>query len=230
MKNIFITGGHGALGKVLTQHLSKFYNVCSLPSAECDITNYTQLKNAINTFNPDVVIHLAAFVDTFGCEQNKHKAIDVNIGGTINLTKILLSTQCKLVYISSEYVFKGDKGNYSVNDKLDPINVYGKTKASAEYIVSILNSYQIIRIPFIKELYPLVFTDQYCSRYFLDDVPSLIEFNILNNPNNLIHISPPRKSLYQTYIDKGHKPKPITTPLEYQKVIPRDTSLINNSI
>jgi len=230
MEKVFITGGSGALGKVLVKHLSKSYDVCSPSSTKCDITNYAQLEKAINDFNPDTVIHLAAFVDTFGCEQDKSKAIDVNIGGTINLTKILLQTQCRLIYISSEYVFKGDKGNYSINDKLDPINVYGKTKASAEYVISILDSFKILRVPFIKELYPSVFTDQYCSRYFLDEVAPLIEFNILNNPNNLIHISPVRKSLYQTYVDKGYNPKPIITPLKYKKLIPRDTSLINNSI
>jgi dTDP-4-dehydrorhamnose reductase len=229
MKRFFITGGSGALGKVLVNHLSKSHTVLAPTSKECNILNLDHLKTTINSFTPDVILHLAAFVDTFGCENDIEKAINTNIIGTINVVK---STPplCKVIYISSEYVFRGDKGNYTVQDKLNPINVYGKTKASSEYIVSILDNYQIIRVPFIKEVYPKVFTDQYCSRYFLDEVAPQIEFNILHNNNNIIHISPERKSLYQTYIDKGFTPTPIKTPLNYQKLIPRDTSLINNSL
>ena len=65
-----------------------------------------------------------------------------------------------------------------------------------EYIVSILPHYKIIRAPFIRKIYPKVFTNQYCSRYFLDEVVEKITYNIINNPNNLIHISSERMSLY----------------------------------
>jgi dTDP-4-dehydrorhamnose reductase len=137
---------------------------------------------------------------------------------------------CKFIYISSEYVFGGSKGNYTVDDRLDPINVYGKTKAAAEYIVSVLPNHQIIRAPFIRQVYPKVFTDQYCSRYFLDEVVEKISNNIFNNPDKLVHIASERMSLYELYIKHEIEAEPITMPENQLGIIPKDTSLINNSI
>jgi dTDP-4-dehydrorhamnose reductase len=230
MNRIFITGGHGILGKELVKRFSINNTVFSPNSYECDITNLDQISNAVNQFNPNIIVHTAAYVDTFGCENNINKAININIIGTINLVKSIIEKNCRFVYISSEYVFGGYKGNYTIDDKLDPKNVYGKTKASSEYIVSILPDYQIIRSPFIRKIYPKVFTDQYCSRYFLDEAADKIVHNIINNKSKLIQISSNRESLYNLYISKGLNAEPITMDLNSLDIIPKDTSLINNSI
>lgn len=227
---IFITGGTGHLGQKLVEYLSTEHTVCAPDRNECNILDIGDLKIIINSFHPDIIIHLAAFVDTFGCENNIQKALDVNVIGTINLVKVCLEHKCKFVYVSSEYVFGGNKGNYTVNDKPDPINVYGKTKAASEYIISTLPDYQIIRAPFIKQVYPKVFSDQYCSRYFLDEVVEKITNNIFNNPSKLIHIASKRMSLYELYIKKGINAEPILMNKEQLKIIPHDTSLIDNSI
>jgi dTDP-4-dehydrorhamnose reductase len=229
-KKIFITGGNGVLGKKLVNYLSPNYKVLSPSSKDCDILNLNNLTNTINHFQPDVVIHLASFVDTFGCEENIEKAININVIGTLNIVKACLNISCKFVYISSEYVFSGNKGNYTVEDRLDPINVYGKTKSSAEYITSILPNYQIIRAPFIRKTYPKAFSDQYCSRYFLDEAVEKITYNIFNNSQNLVHISSERISLYDLYVKNGIQAESITIPTNQSKIIPKDTSLINNSI
>lgn len=227
---IFITGGTGHLGQKLVEYLSNKHDVYSPNREECDILNINNLEVKINSFCPNIVIHSAAFVDTFGCEENIQKALDTNVIGTINMVKACLNIKCKFVYISSEYVFGGNKGNYDIDDKLDPINVYGKTKSASEYIVSVLPDYQIIRAPFIKQVYPKVFSDQYCSRYFLDEIIEKISNNIFNNPSKLIHIASERMSLYELYIKKGIKAEPILMDKKQTKIIPHDTSLINNSI
>ena len=147
---IFITGGSGNLGKELIKSIPSSYEIISPTRQECDLLDSNTINNLINHHKPNLVIHLAAFVDILGCELNISKAIDDNIIGTINLVKSCLELNCKFVYISSEYIFKGDQGNYKITDKPNPINIYGKTKAAAEYIVSILPNYQIIRAPFIK--------------------------------------------------------------------------------
>ena len=192
---------------------------------EKSILNYLDL---IET--PDCIIHLAAFVDTFGCENDIKKALDINVIGTTNVVKACLNLDCKLVYVSSEYVFSGNKGNYTIDDRLDPINVYGKTKAAAEYIASTAPNYQIIRAPFIRQIYPKVFTDQYCSRYFLKDAVGKIINNIFKNEEKIVHISSERMSLYDLYIKNGITAEPITMSKEQKKTLPKDTSLINNSI
>ena len=227
---IFITGGSGNLGKELKKIIPDTYQVYSPTQNECNILSPSDLKHYIKTYSPDIVLHLAAFVDTVGCEENIEKAIDTNIIGTINLVKSCLDIKCKFIYVSSEYVFKGDKGNYSVNDKQNPINVYGKTKSASEYIVSILSNYQIIRAPFIKTKYPKVYTNQYCSRYFIEDVAERIFDNIINNNDKIIHIANEKKSLYDHYLDRGLNPHPIEIPKNMEHITPKDTSLINNSI
>ena len=135
---IFVTGGNGYLGKVLVDFLQKNHDVCAPNSKECNILNTYDLSRIIKDFEPDIVVHLAAFVDTFGCEERKTDALDINVIGTLNMVKACMFLNCKFIYISSEYVFGGNKGNYTIDDRLDPINVYGKTKAAAEYVVSIL--------------------------------------------------------------------------------------------
>jgi len=225
---VFVTGGSGHLGKVLVNYLQKDHKVFAPSSKECNILNTYDLLKTIKYFQPDIVIHLAAFVDTFGCEERKIDALDTNVLGTLNMVEACMYLDCKFIYISSEYVFGGSKGNYTVDDRLDPINVYGKTKAAAEYIVSVLPNYQIIRAPFIRQIYPKVFTDQYCSRYFLDEVVEKISNNIFNNSDKLVHIASERMSLYNLYIKHGIEAEPIIMP--ENQLIPKDTSLINNSI
>ena len=227
---IFVTGGSGHLGKVLVNYLQKDHKVFAPSSKECNILNTYDLLKTIKYFQPDIVIHLAAFVDTFGCENDIKKALDINVIGTTNIVKACLNLDCKLVYVSSEYVFSGNKGNYTIDDRLDPINVYGKTKAAAEYIASTAPKYQIIRAPFIRQTYPKVFTDQYCSRYFLDEVVGKIIRNIFHNEEKIVHIASERISLYDLYLKKGIKAEPITMSEEQKKTLPKDTSLINNSI
>lgn len=227
---VFITGGSGNLGKELIKTIPSSYKIIAPTKQECNLLDLDTTNKLIKFHKPNLVIHLAAFVDTLGCELNIDKAIDNNIIGTINLVKSCLELDCKFVYISSEYIFRGDKGNYTINDRLNPTNVYGKTKASAEYIVSILDNYQIIRAPFIKKQYDKVFTNQFCSRYFLEDVIDKIIDNIINNDSSIVHIANEKKSLYGHYISKGLNPEPIEIPKEMENLIPKDTSLINNSI
>ena len=227
---IFVTGGSGHLGVKLVEYLSTHHEVYAPTSDECDVLDLSTLQTKVDQFDPDVVIHLAAFVDTFGCEKDIVKALDTNIIGTINLVKSCIGKKCKFVYLSSEYVFGGNKGNYTIEDRLDPINVYGKTKAAGEYVVSTLPNYQIIRAPFIKKVYDSVFVDQYCSRHFIDEICDKISNNIFNNSNNIVHISTERMSLYEIYNKRGIKANPVTMSLEHSNIIPHDTSLINNSI
>ncbi len=227
---IFITGGSGHLGQKLVEHLSETHEVYAPNKNKCNILNSNDLKLIISLFHPDIVVHLAAFVDTFGCEKDIKKALDVNVLGTTNIVKACLEIECRFIYVSSEYVFGGNKGNYTINDRPDPINVYGKTKAASEYIISVLPNYQIIRAPFIKQVYPKVFSDQYCSRYFLDEVVEKISNNIFNNPSKLVHIASERMSLYELYLKKGIKADPMLMDEEQTKIIPHDTSLIDNSI
>jgi dTDP-4-dehydrorhamnose reductase len=158
------------------------------------------------------------------------RAIAVNIMGTVSLVNYCIChPNIRLSYISSEYVFSGNTGQYTIESKLDPINVYGKTKASAEYMVSIVTNHQILRVPFIRKRHPNVFVNQYCSRYFVEDVLEKIIHNVLYNETKLVHISNERKTLCAIYEEKNIPVNKIHIPPELKSIIPKDTSLINTS-
>jgi len=226
---ILIIGGSGVLGKELVKYcqINKI-NYYSPEHAVCNIEELDSIKDTIFKYSPNIIIHSAAFVDTIGCENNIEKAINLNIICTCNLIKCC-TEEIKFVYISSEYVFSGDKGLYSIDDKLDPINIYGKTKAASEYIVSILKNHQIIRVPFIKKFHNEVFNNQYCSRYSFDEISDKIINNVLYNQEKIVHISTERKKLSQIYKEKNINFKEIPIPFNLEKIIPKDTSLINTN-
>jgi dTDP-4-dehydrorhamnose reductase len=228
MHKVLITGGSGALGTQLLQQIPSSWEVYAPTRTVCDITDYKAVCNTIEEFKPNTIIHAAGYVDTFGCENDIKQALEINVIGTINLVKASLSLDCKFVYISSEYVFGGDNGMYSVKDRLDPKNAYGKTKAAAEYIVTTLPTYQIIRAPFVRKIYDKAFTDQYSSKNFLKEAAAKIITNIQHNKEPIVHIAADRLSLYELYTQYGYSVIPTTMSVDLTKILPKDTSLISN--
>jgi dTDP-4-dehydrorhamnose reductase len=229
---ILLTGGSGVLGKELVKYCKlKNYDIYAPSSSELDMNGDGFLiLSRIIQYNPDVIIHAAALVDTLKCEEDPSLARRMNIEGTLNLVQKCPSN-CKFVYISTEYVFDGREGYYDVGDCPNPINVYGKTKLAGENIVSTLKNYSIIRAPFIKKIYTHAFTDQFCSRYFVEELPEKIINNVLYNDKRVIHISPKKAcSLYEHYIEKGIQVQPTQIPENIKHIIPKFSNLINSSI
>jgi len=144
---ILITGGKGLVGSHLTKILSEKYNVISTGREEVDIVNYEKSLDFIKNIKPEVIIHCAAFSNVDGCEVEQEKAYKVNSIGTLNISKICQEVKSKLIYISTDFVFNGEKKKpYSEIDIPEPINHYGKTKLIGEYYVShLLNDFVIVR-------------------------------------------------------------------------------------
>lgn len=228
---ILITGGSGILASALKKYCDSSNIICFAPNKkECDILSRDSIRNAIKNTRPTILIHAAAYVDTVGCENNIDKSIDINVIGTANVVIESLNTVDKLVYMSTEYVFSGKSGNYTVDDRLDPINVYGKTKAAGEYIVSSKENHQILRAAFIRKEHTHVFNDQYCSRYFLYDIVPIIINNILYNNDKIVHISNGKKMrTSEIFENSGRVVTRINIPDEHRHIIPTDTSLKDSS-
>ncbi len=153
MKKVLIIGASGLVGNTLYRILSSQYQVegtyCGYP-CEClvrlDISDRRSVEKVIESFNPDCVFLPAAMTNVDLCEDNKDACIRVNVEGVNNVVSVIKDHPCKLVYFSTEYVFDGKNGPYSEDDKPNPINVYGKAKLEAEYIISsLLKDYLIIR-------------------------------------------------------------------------------------
>ena len=113
---------------------------------------------------PKLIIHAAAMVGIEACNKNKLLCRKINIQGTRNIADYAKKNSIRFIYISTDYVFDGKKGNYNEANKPNPQSIYGKSKLSAENIVKTLNNYLIIRTSFFskkKWKYKEAFTDQY---------------------------------------------------------------------
>nr|WP_294670544.1 dTDP-4-dehydrorhamnose reductase [uncultured Ruminococcus sp.] len=128
--------------------------VTKMDYIQMDITNSEEVTEAIKKVNPDVVVHCAAWtaVDLAEESENKEKVMAINVGGTENITKVCKELDCKMVYISTDYVFDGYGTRPWNEDCKDyaPLNVYGESKLMGEKVVSLnLEKYFIVRIAWV---------------------------------------------------------------------------------
>lgn len=157
MKKILVTGANGLLGQALYRELnekkhalyftSKNHNVNKMINYySMDILKKQQLEELVNNIKPNIIIHCAAFTNVDLCETNKQLAFELNYKSTETLIHYCNINKCKLVFISTDYIFDGQKGQYSENFNTNPIGYYGYTKQLCEKLmVDNLNDYLIAR-------------------------------------------------------------------------------------
>lgn len=200
---------------------------CDAPDEiELDIRDFKKCLRAMRKYKPDIVIHCAAWTDVDGAERNKKKCWDINVIGTQNLVRA--SSGRRFIYISSDYVFDGEKGNYKETDVPNPINFYSLTKLAGELIVGQYQNTLIIRTSFKQDgpwLYPKAFIDQWTGADFARErAPDIVKAALMTNLKGLIHIAGKRKSIYD--LAKRASPDVGKISIEDVKVkLPRDTSL-----
>jgi dTDP-4-dehydrorhamnose reductase len=132
---ILITGARGQLATDLLVRL-KAHEVTACGRDELDITNSHQVRAAVETLRPDVVINTAAFHSVDLCESEPEQSFLVNAAAPQRLAAVCRDQGAAMVHISTDYVFSGAKGEpYSEDDPVDPINVYGASKAAGELAV-----------------------------------------------------------------------------------------------
>lgn len=128
--------------------------VTKMDYVQMDITNSEEVTETIKKVNPDVVVHCAAWtaVDLAEESENKEKVMAINVGGTENIAEVCKELDCKMVYISTDYVFDGYGTKPWEEDCKDyaPLNVYGESKLMGEKVVSLnLEKYFIVRIAWV---------------------------------------------------------------------------------
>lgn len=170
---VFVTGVNGQLGRDVMHELyrrgyegagadlaeawadaAKDSAVAAMPYVSLDITDKDAVRRAITKMRPDAVIHCAAWTAVDMAEEDdKSKEVRaVNVGGTQNIADACKEAECKMLYLSTDYVFDGQGIEPWRPDCKDyhPLNVYGKTKAEGELAVSkTLDRYFIVRIAWV---------------------------------------------------------------------------------
>lgn len=162
---VFVTGVGGQLGHDVMNELAKrgYEGIGSdilesvdikFPYVQLDITNAEAVEKSISEVNPDVVIHCAAWtaVDAAEDEENQPKVKAINVDGTQNIANVCKKLDCKMIYISTDYVFNGQGTDPWKPDCKDyaPQNVYGQSKLDGEFAVAnTLVKYFIVRIAWV---------------------------------------------------------------------------------
>jgi dTDP-4-dehydrorhamnose reductase len=143
---IVITGSAGQLGQALQKPLSA-HELLLIDLPEFDITSYSQTKQAIVGFRPGVVIHAAAFTNVDQCELQPNTAYRVNALGTQNVALACQECGAAMLYVSTDYVFDGNKGEpYWEWDIPNPQSIYARSKLAGEhYTESLLTRFYIVR-------------------------------------------------------------------------------------
>ena len=169
----FVTGVAGQLGHAVMNELAKRgyegvgsdiapqyssvedgSSVTTMPYVGMDITDAKAVRETILSVKPDVVVHCAAWtaVDLAEDEDKKEKVYAINAKGTQNIADVCKELDCKVIYISTDYVFNGQGTEPWQPDCKDyqPLNVYGKTKLEGELAISnTVSKYFIVRIAWV---------------------------------------------------------------------------------
>lgn len=149
---VLITGAGGGLGRDLLIHLQAAgYEVHGFDRRKLDVTDADRVRATMMRLKPDAVIHAAAYTAVDQAETESDACYRVNVLGTRNVAIAAEETGAKLVYISTDYVFDGEKGElYQEYDLPKPINRYGYTKYAGELLVRSLSSrWYIVRVSWL---------------------------------------------------------------------------------
>lgn len=202
MKNkTLIIGSSGLLGSKLKKHFEK----CLCPNIlELDIRQeikkskfYKENKSKLK--NIKQVIHCAALKNVDFCDNNRVEALKTNVLGTINVALFCNEIKAKLIYISTDYVFRGDKGNYKPNDEVGRINFYGETKLASEIITKSIHDHLIIiRLSFCEDFFPYekAYCNQISTKIIVSEAAQRIYDLVKSGYTGIKHLPGKKQSVY----------------------------------
>lgn len=148
---ILITGAKGQLGQAFQKKFEQLnIQYIAKGSKELDITKIDQLRNLVqNEKEITHIINCAAYNHVDKAEEEWEKAYQINGLGVRNLSIISSEINAELIHYSTDYVFSGKKGEYTIYDTVDPINKYGESKALGEKEVTQARRYYLIRTSWV---------------------------------------------------------------------------------
>lgn len=213
MKSLILgTGLHGLLGNHITHYLDSRYSFDDISEQNIDITDKEAIKRAITNSKATTILHLAAMTNVDLCEQDKYlgkngRAWQVNVEGTRNIVYAAKELQKKVIFISTDFVFDGEKEWYGENDQPHPINWYGVTKFEAEKIILNQSHNCVVRLAypfgmnhpkkkdfmtiFLENLASgklMALTDHYFTPTFADDIASSLQQIIDKDATGILHV------------------------------------------
>lgn len=219
---ILLTGGTGLLGQELQKHIE-----CYAPSRDIlDIVNPLTFLMPLHS-KYDLIVHCAAYTDVVKAEIEKDLCYQINVIGTRNLASLGIP----MLYISTEYVFDGETGDYDESSYPNPRNFYSLTKLLGEYESRRTKSC-VVRCLFKPSPFEhaSACVDQYTSGDTVGRIAEevAIAIRIFDRLPETIHIGSERKATFEL----AQKTRPDVKPCKIEDIksvkLPRDTSLCCN--
>lgn len=145
-----VTGSAGLVGGQVVKDLSQnenkifagYHNIKPEigEPIQIDLTNHEKTKTALENVKPEIIIHLAALTNVDLCETEKNLAIKINAEATEVIARQANNLNSFMIYVSTDYVFDGQKGMQTETDEPNPVDFYGKSKLEGEKAVTNLAS------------------------------------------------------------------------------------------
>lgn len=228
-EDVLVTGGSGLLGGELRRALPR----ARFPSSfDFDVTDFEGMRTYVAEQPPALILHAAAFTSPPQVDQDPLKALETNIEGTANVVKLCTLLASRLIYISTDYVFPGDRGNYREDDTVCPINKYAWSKLGGECCVHLYDLSLILRMSFGPSVFPhpRAFEDQWTSResvaVIADKIAALLTLDESEELTGVLHLGCPRRTVLE--YARSLDPDQTIGPMSVADVgfeVPRDTSL-----
>lgn len=200
-EHILMTGGSGRLGSELVPLLPGI--IAPAWPDELEVTDPHSVDAVLARWQPEVVVHAAAYTDVAAAERERARCWAVNVDGTRNVMQAAAARGIFLVFLSTDYVFDGVHGGFREDDPVGPVrNYYALTKLVGEAIVRCAPAYLIIRTSFRPREWPhpVAFTDVYTSQDYLDCLAPDIALAIQrcrDIPYSVVHIAGERTTSYE---------------------------------
>ena len=195
-RQILVTGGSGLLGT----ELRKLIPTASFPtSAEFDVTDFAQMDAWVRPRDFRLILHAAAFTSPPKVDKDPLRAMEVNIQGTLQVVKLCMAHNLRLVYVSTDYVFRGDQGNYREDDPVFPVNKYAWSKLGGECAVRMYANALVVRTTFGPNVFPYekAFVDQWTSRECVSRIAEKLVKLLTHDVTGVIHLGGPRRTVHE---------------------------------
>ncbi|MEE9465068.1 MAG: sugar nucleotide-binding protein [Candidatus Neomarinimicrobiota bacterium] len=223
--NVLLTGGSGLLGT----NLLRLAPWMQAPTHQkFDLNRPETMAAYFEGHRIETVIHAAAFTSPPLADTQPMDALEANITGTAHLVRLCHEAKARLVYISTDYVFKGDRGNYREDDELLPQNRYAWSKLGGECAVHMYERSLIIRTSFCEPVFPhpKALVDQYTSRDSVTVIaPLILELALDRDLIGVVHVGTERKSVKELALKLGAVDVSDLKRDEVGFNVPQDTSL-----
>ncbi len=195
MSKILITGADGRFGRIIKKLDEKRFIFRN--KNELNILSNKSISKNIKKFKPKAILHLAGLSRPMHIhEKNIIKSINLNIIGTCNLVNEASKFGIKIIYLSTSYVYPGDKGNYKEEDALKPWNNYSWSKLGGECAVHMYKNSLIIRLCMTEK--PFLHKKAYAnvrSNFIFQDEAAKIIFKILDK-KGIVNVGGPSQTIF----------------------------------